>query len=68
MSLFPPNTGESRYDWTHAVSQRKFDLVGDRFRERGTRISLTYRKVRTGPCQCSFPALCDTALERQGQA
>lgn len=42
-------TGESRYDWTHGITPRKLDLVHlhDRLtvRERGSRISFTFRKV-----------------------
>lgn len=38
-------TGASRYDWTHAIAQRKTDLVDGEVRPRSTRTSLTFRWV-----------------------
>jgi alkylated DNA repair protein alkB family protein 8 len=52
-------TGAARYDWTHAISQRKGDVIGGRFVPREARTSLTWRRIRTGPCPCAYPALCD---------
>lgn len=42
-------SGESRYDWTHGITPRKFDLIntvdGPDVICRGTRISITFRRV-----------------------
>eukprot|EP01138_Halocafeteria_seosinensis_P014978 gb/GECG01015290.1/.p1 GENE.gb/GECG01015290.1/~~gb/GECG01015290.1/.p1 ORF type:complete len:688 (+),score=93.39 gb/GECG01015290.1/:1-2064(+) len=38
-------TGDARYKWTHAISARKRDLIDGTIHDRGTRVSLTYRKV-----------------------
>ncbi|XP_003219355.1 alkylated DNA repair protein alkB homolog 8 isoform X1 [Anolis carolinensis] len=69
-------SGESRYLWTHGITPRKFDIVqasqeqklgtvtadiGDlTLNKRGTRTSFTFRKVRRGPCKCSYPSVCDS--------
>ena len=54
-------SGESRYRWTHKISNRKTDydpqgvLV-----HRGMRTSITVRKViKTGICECKYPEACD---------
>lgn len=31
-------------------------------RKRGTRTSLTFRKVLRGPCDCNFPKYCDSKI------
>ncbi|XP_022122643.2 alkylated DNA repair protein alkB homolog 8 [Pieris rapae] len=60
---------EARYDWQHAIQPRTWDpivetrkhervITGDT-RPRGTRISLTFRKTREGPCKCCYNILCD---------
>ncbi|CAH4036141.1 unnamed protein product [Pieris brassicae] len=60
---------EARYDWQHAIQPRTWDpivqtrkhervITGDT-RPRDTRISLTFRKTREGPCECSYNILCD---------
>lgn len=40
---------ESRYDWTHGITPRKFDMIntvdGPDIVCRGTRISVTFRRV-----------------------
>ena len=47
---------------------RKSDVVpagveeGLTVRKRGTRTSLTFRKVLRGPCDCSFPKYCDSRI------
>lgn len=35
----------ARYEWTHGIVARKSDLEGNTRKERGTRVSLTFRKV-----------------------
>lgn len=39
-------TCDARHKWTHQIDKRKSDTVGYRKIKRGTRISLTYRKVK----------------------
>ncbi|KAH0625143.1 hypothetical protein JD844_033293 [Phrynosoma platyrhinos] len=69
-------SGESRYLWTHGITPRKFDIVqasdeqkvgtvtadiGDlTLNTRGKRTSFTFRKVKKGPCKCSYPSVCDS--------
>jgi len=42
-------SGESRYSWTHGIAPRKFDMIntidGPDIMFRGTRISVTFRRV-----------------------
>lgn len=42
-------SGESRFDWTHGITPRKFDMIntadGPDIICRGTRISVTFRRV-----------------------
>lgn len=42
-------SGESRFDWTHGITPRKFDMIntvdGPDIISRGTRISVTFRRV-----------------------
>ncbi|XP_011691611.1 PREDICTED: alkylated DNA repair protein alkB homolog 8 isoform X2 [Wasmannia auropunctata] len=58
-------TGEARYAWTHGIGPRHSDVIetenGTTTRERGTRVSFTFRKVRRGECRCDFKDYCDTA-------
>lgn len=58
-------TGEARYAWTHGIGSRHSDVIetenGTTTRERGTRVSFTFRKVRRGECRCDFKDYCDTA-------
>ncbi|XP_078513159.1 tRNA (carboxymethyluridine(34)-5-O)-methyltransferase ALKBH8 isoform X2 [Lissotriton helveticus] len=74
-------TGESRYLWTHGITPRKFDVVqaseglnigaiavdaGDiTLNKRGTRTSFTFRKVKTIPCNCAYPSVCDSQKSHQ---
>ncbi|CAG9772857.1 unnamed protein product [Ceutorhynchus assimilis] len=57
---------ESRYDWTHGIVPRKFDIIpnnsGQGFTclKRGTRVSFTFRKVLQGSCQCNYKSKCDS--------
>lgn len=69
-------TGASRYDWTHGITPRRYDIVpagGDSStaltcRERRVRISFTFRRLqRSQKCDCSFPLLCDTFKLQQQQ-
>lgn len=47
-------SGESRYDWNHGITPRKFDIIntvdGPDVMCRGTRISITFRRV-TQSCE-----------------
>lgn len=58
-------TGEARYAWMHGICPRHSDVIktenGTTTRERGTRVSFTFRKVRRGACCCDFKDHCDTA-------
>jgi alkylated DNA repair protein alkB family protein 8 len=55
-------SGESRYLWTHRISFRASDVSPDgELLLRGSRISLTFRKVLDPSiCKCKYPLLCDT--------
>ncbi|KAA0702803.1 Alkylated DNA repair protein alkB -like protein 8 [Triplophysa tibetana] len=68
--------GDSRYLWTHGITPRKFDVVpvsedggsgvltsdlsNLTLNRRGTRTSLTFRKIRHTPCNCIHPSVCDS--------
>ncbi|XP_057661994.1 alkylated DNA repair protein alkB homolog 8 [Diorhabda carinulata] len=60
-------SGESRYDWTHGITPRKFDIVptenGFTSLERGVRTSFTFRKVLQGSCTCNYKSKCDSYME-----
>ncbi|KNC87526.1 hypothetical protein SARC_00350 [Sphaeroforma arctica JP610] len=58
-------TGEVRYDWTHAITETRFDYVDNSFRERQFRISLTFRETKSTPCDCNYPHLCDSVGSTQ---
>lgn len=57
-------SGESRYDWTHGIVPRKFDVIynlgGFKLVKRDVRVSYTFRKVLSGECKCLFKSKCDT--------
>ncbi len=53
-------SGEVRYNWLHSIAQRKVDKVDGLLKFRHRRVSLTFRKVKTDPCQCKYPLLCDS--------
>ncbi|KAL1517167.1 hypothetical protein ABEB36_000966 [Hypothenemus hampei] len=61
-------SGESRYDWTHGIVPRKFDIIktklgGYTCLKRTTRVSFTFRKVlSTGKCECFYRSKCDSFL------
>mmetsp|Transcript_8271 Transcript_8271/g.8143 ORF Transcript_8271/g.8143 Transcript_8271/m.8143 type:complete len:86 (+) Transcript_8271:758-1015(+) len=52
-------TDEARYVWKHSIQQRRHDIVNGNMVHRKRRISLTFRKIRRGPCRCKFPEFCD---------
>ncbi len=56
--------GESRWAWEHYIPHRKSDVLvdGHRIQRQKRRVSLTYRSIRHGPCQCPFPEYCDSQL------
>lgn len=60
-------TEEARYAWTHSICPRHNDVIetenGPTTRERGIRVSFTFRKVRRGGCCCNFKKYCDTRLD-----
>ncbi|GAA5803543.1 hypothetical protein EDC94DRAFT_660200 [Helicostylum pulchrum] len=41
-------SGESRYQWEHGIKEQLFDTIDDQVIERGTRISVTLRKLKRG--------------------
>lgn len=41
-------TGEFRDKWTHMIPARKSDKVGKEVLKRGTRVSITFRKIKDG--------------------
>jgi len=53
-------SGEARYNWLHSIATRKVDKVDGLLKFRHRRVSLTFRKVKTDPCRCRFPLLCDS--------
>ena len=59
-------SGASRYIWEHAIVPRTFDVIDGKQVARQRRLSITFRKIRSGPCECPFPEYCDTPM-REGQ-
>ncbi|RLN73123.1 hypothetical protein BBJ28_00002787 [Nothophytophthora sp. Chile5] len=59
-------SGASRYEWTHAIVPRTFDVIDGQQVDRQRRLSITFRKIRSGPCECPFPAYCDTTDRQDG--
>ncbi|XP_018572744.1 alkylated DNA repair protein alkB homolog 8 [Anoplophora glabripennis] len=57
-------SGESRYNWTHGIIPRKFDIIhsNNSFTSlaRGLRTSFTFRKILQGECNCSYKSKCDS--------
>lgn len=58
-------SGEARYDWTHGITPRIMDVVKTPSNNlttqlRKKRTSFTFRKLRTGPCDCIYPTLCNS--------
>lgn len=56
--------GAARYEWTHGIPCRKTDVVNGKLVRRGTRLSLTFRKVHppSFECACEWPKQCDSQL------
>lgn len=53
--------GEARYRWHHYIPHRKVDFVnGEKIQRNWRRVSFTFRKVRHGPCTCSYKDFCDS--------
>ncbi|TYZ61643.1 hypothetical protein PybrP1_001690 [[Pythium] brassicae (nom. inval.)] len=53
-------TGAARYEWTHAIPPRAFDVIDGERVARRRRVSVTFRKVQSTPCACAFPVQCDS--------
>jgi alkylated DNA repair protein alkB family protein 8 len=51
--------GASRYKWAHSIACRKTDMIDGAVIPRGVRTSLTFRTIRSLPCECAFPDYCD---------
>ncbi|WOL04305.1 alkylated DNA repair protein [Canna indica] len=57
-------TGEGRYAWHHYIPHHKVDTIGEKeIRRSSRRVSFTFRKVRKGPCCCSFKQYCDSQID-----
>lgn len=41
-------SGEARYNWEHGIKEQTHDYIDDQIIERGTRISVTLRKLKPG--------------------
>ncbi|GMF32657.1 unnamed protein product [Phytophthora fragariaefolia] len=52
-------SGACRYKWEHAIVPRTFDVIDGKQVSRQRRVSITFRKIRSGPCECPFPKYCD---------
>lgn len=71
ITLFPRSLlvldGDARYRWEHGIALRKNDRDCSFKNNRGIisrqrRVSITFRTVRTSPCDCDFPQHCDDRL------
>ncbi|KAJ2950413.1 hypothetical protein O0L34_g8655 [Tuta absoluta] len=70
--------GEARCDWQHGIQPRTWDpiietrtleqhpikVITSETSPRQTRISLTFRWTRSGPCECQYKTLCDSYVKR----
>lgn len=56
-------TGASRYEWTHAIPPRLFDVIDGEKVARKRRVSITFRKIQATSCTCEFPVQCDSNRE-----
>ncbi|KAG7190157.1 hypothetical protein KM043_006285 [Ampulex compressa] len=63
---------EARYAWTHGICPRHNDLIetkdGLTTQSRGLRTSFTFRKVRTGYCNCIYPEYCNAKQDLKSSA
>lgn len=57
---------EARYIWEHSISLRKIDRVEDDVFFRKRRVSLTFRKIRKGECNCIYTNFCDSQIKKLG--
>ncbi|XP_055856465.1 alkylated DNA repair protein alkB homolog 8 isoform X2 [Episyrphus balteatus] len=62
-------SGECRYDWTHGITPRIMDVIKTPSNNlttqlRNKRTSFTFRKIRTTPCNCIYPTLCNSREEK----
>lgn len=62
-------TQECRYAWTHGITPRMTDIIlhkddGLTVVKRQTRISLTFRKLKSTPCECIYHNLCDSFAQK----
>ena len=53
-------SGEARNAHCHGITSKKADWVNGELLERQRRVSVTFRKIRGYPCDCSFPFCCDS--------
>lgn len=54
---------EARYRWHHYIPHHKVDFIcGKEVRRNQRRVSFTFRKVRHGPCNCTFRGFCDSRV------
>ncbi|XP_017148177.1 alkylated DNA repair protein alkB homolog 8 [Drosophila miranda] len=65
-------SGEARYDWTHGIKPKHIDVVPTATgslttQARSKRTSLTFRRLRRGNCNCSYPTLCDSQQSKVPQ-
>ncbi|KAJ0411634.1 hypothetical protein ATCC90586_004103 [Pythium insidiosum] len=58
-------TGAARYEWTHAIPPRLFDVIDGERVDRQRRVSVTFRKIQDTPCRCAFPVQCDAQRQEQ---
>lgn len=59
-------SGEARFIWEHSIPNRKVDKVDDNLYFRKRRVSLSFRKVREGKCNCPFIEYCDGYKKKAG--
>lgn len=53
-------SSDVRFIWQHSISLRKLDRVDNNVYFRRRRISLTFRRVRSGECVCPYLKFCDS--------
>lgn len=55
-----------RYLFSHGIASRKTDIIPGEsgknliLKQRTERISFTFRKIRSGSCNCLYPLKCDS--------
>lgn len=55
-------SGASRYEWSHGIASRNFDIIDNVKVDRNRRVSVTFRKIQATPCTCEYPYQCDRTL------